>query len=258
MKLLFLGTGTAGSKRKYEYEIEEHRRRCSSLLLCENVLVDTPKQSFDYATKLGVDTSLITDVFLSHLHSDHYNKEAFLNWVNAAKGKINLWCGKRIVQGLGLSEEELEKVNICPLEDMDEFDAAGMHVVALPANHAGGHALHFVFERDGKRLFYGLDGAWFTPLEWRYIHGSGLAFDAMIIDSTNLSHDPIKYGNYGEHNNYLLLPVVVQTLRGSGVAGESTKLIAGHIGPHMNDVEAIEYIKSLGMIPAFDGLLLEI
>ena len=258
MKLLFLGTGAAGSKNKYEYEIEDIRRRCASMLIDEHVLVDTPKQSFDYATKLGVDTSLITDVFLSHLHSDHYNKEAFLSWVNAAKGKINLWCGKRIVPALELSEEELERINICPIEDMDEFDTAGMHVVALPANHAGVHALHYVFEKDGKRLYYGLDGAWFTPREWRYLHGSGLAFDAMILDATNTSHDPIKYGNYGEHNNYLLLPIVVQTLRGSGVAGENTKLIADHIGSHMKNVEAIDFVKSLGMIPAYDGLVLEV
>lgn len=258
MKLLFLGTGAAGSKKKYEHEIEDIRRRCASMLIDEHVVVDTPKQSFDYATKLGVDTSLITDVFLSHLHSDHYNKEAFLSWVNAAKGKINLWCGKRIVPALELSEEELERINICPIEDMDELDTAGMHVVALPANHAGVHALHYVFEKDGKRLYYGLDGAWFTPLEWRYLHGCGLAFDAMILDATNTSHDPIKYGNYGEHNNYLLLPVVLQTLWGSGVAGENTMLIADHIGSHMNNVEAIDFVKGLGMIPAYDGLLLEI
>lgn len=258
MKLLFLGTGAAGSKNKYECEIGDIRRRCCSLLLDENVVIDTPKQSFDYATKLGVDTSLITDIFLSHLHSDHYNKEAFLSWVNAAKGKINLWCGKGILSALELSDEELERVNICPVDDMDELDTADMHVVALPANHAGVHALHYVFEKGGKRLYYGLDGAWFTPREWRYLHGSGVAFDAMILDATNLSHDPIKYGNYGEHNNYLLLPVVLQTLRGAGVAGENTKLIADHIGSHMNDVEGIEYVKSLGMIPACDGLCLEI
>lgn len=258
MKLLFLGTGAAGSKKKYEHEIEDIRRRCASMLIDEHVVVDVPKQSFDYATKLGVDTSLITDVFLSHLHGDHYNKEALLNWANAAKGKINLWCGKRIAQSLELSEEELEKVNLCPIEEMDEFDAAGMHVVALPANHTGVHALHYVFEKQGRRLYYGLDGAWFTPLEWRYIHGSGLSFDAMILDATNLTRDPIKYSNYGEHNNYLLLPIVVQTLRGSGVAGENTKLIADHIGPHMNNVEAIEYVKSLGMIPAYDGFAFEV
>lgn len=258
MKLLFLGTGAAGSKNKYEHEIEPLRRRCASMLLGENILVDVAKQSFDYATKLGVDTSLITDVFLSHLHSDHYNKEAFLSWVNAAKGKINLWCGKRIVPALELSEEELERINICPIEDMDEFDTAGMHVVALPANHAGVHALHYVFEKDGKRLFYGLDGAWFTPREWRYLFTNEITFDAMILDATFMSRDPVNYRGMGEHNNVKTLPLLVEGLYEIGSATDQTLMIADHIGHHMHDVETIEYIKDLGLLPAYDGLVLEI
>ncbi len=258
MKILFLGTGAAGSKKRYEHEMDGNKRRCASLIIDENVVVDMAKQSFDYATKLGVDTTAITDVFISHPHVDHYNKEALLGYVSAAKAKLNVWCHKNTAGRLSLSEEELEKVNVCPLEEMQEFDAAGMHVVALPANHASGQALHFVFEKDGKRLYYGLDGAWFTPREWRYLHGSGLSFDGMIIDSTNTSHDPIKYGNYGEHNSYLLLPVVVKTLKESGVAGEHTKLIADHIGGDMQNEWARGFLTDLGMIPAYDGFEIEI
>ncbi len=258
MKLLFLGTGAAGSKNKYEHEIEDIRRRCASMLIDEHVLVDTPKQSFDYATKLGVDASLITDVFLSHLHSDHYNKEAFLSWVNAAKGKINLWCGKRIVPALELSEEELERINICPIEDMDEFDTAGMHVVALPANHAGVHALHYVFEKDGKRLFYGLDGAWFTPLEWRYIYKCE-PFDVMILDATNLYEDPTRLGNIGEHNSTEMLSLIHKTVRQTGIAREGAPLVASHIGSRRSEnAEWVKRLEDMGFLPAFDGLVLEI
>ena len=257
MKILFLGTGAAGNKKRYECEIPEGTRRCSSLMIDENVVVDMALQSFDYATKLGVDTSVVTDVFISHPHRDHYNKEAFMSYVGAAKAKLNVWCHKNMVDYLSLTEEEQELVTVHPLEDMQEFDAAGMHVVALPANHALDQALHFIFEKDGKRLFYGLDGAWFTPREWRYLHESG-SFDAMIIDCTNISHDPIKYGNYGEHNSYLLLPIVVKTLKESGVAGEHTKLIADHIGYKVHDEAALAFLRGLGMIPAYDGFEIEI
>lgn len=257
MKLLFLGTGAAGSKRKYEYEIEGNMRRCSSLLLDENVVIDVAKQSFDYATKLGVNTSLITDVFISHTHSDHYNKEAFLNWVNAAKGKINVWCSKKIVSELELSEKELERVNVCPIEDMDEFEAAGMHVVALPANHASGKAQHFIFEKDGKRLFYGLDGGWVSADEWRYLFTNELIFDAMILDATFMSRDPVSYRGMGEHNNVKTLPLLVEGLRGIGAATEGTKLIADHVGSKV-DVEVNAFLEDLGMIPAYDGFVIEI
>ena len=258
MKLLFLGTGAAGSKKKYEHEIEPLRRRCASMLLGENILVDVAKQSFDYATKLGVDTSLVTDVFVSHFHTDHYNKEALLGYVNAAKQRLNVWCDKRLVSLLGLTEEEQERVNLCPIEAMEEFDTAGMHVVALPANHAGGKALHFIFEKEGKRLFYGLDGGWVSVDEWRYLFTNEISFDAMILDATFMSRDPVNYRGMGEHNNVKTLPLLVEGLYEIGSATDQTLMIADHIGHHMHDVETIEYIKGLGLLPAYDGLCLEV
>jgi len=91
MKLLFLGTGAAGSMNKNESEILAGKRRCASLLIDNNVLVDVARQSFDFATKLGCDTSAITDIFLSHAHGDHCCSTALLQYAAAAKTKIRFW-----------------------------------------------------------------------------------------------------------------------------------------------------------------------
>ena len=58
---------------------------------------------------------------------------------------------------------------------MDEWDTAGMHVVALPANHASGQALHFVFEKDGK-----MDNVWAIE----FLKGLGMipAWDGFEIE----------------------------------------------------------------------------
>ena len=258
MKLLFLGTGAAGSKKRSESEIVGALRRCASLLVDDNVLVDVPKQSFDYATKLGVDTSLVTDVFVSHFHTDHYNKEAFLDYARSARQRLNVWCDRRLVPMLGLSDEETELVNVCPVEAMQEFDAADMHVVALPANHASGKALHFIFEKGGKRLFYGLDGGWVSALEWRYLFMNEIHFDAMILDATFMSQDPVNYRGMGEHNNVKTLPLLIEGLREVGCASESTVLIADHIGNKMDNEAETEFLRGLGTIPAYDGLALDI
>ena len=257
MKIVFLGTGAAGSKLRPEAEIEAHHRRCASLLIDDNVVVDMALQSFDYATKLGAKTDCVTDVFLSHTHRDHYMKEALLGYLSVARQKINVWCHKALVSGLQLTEEEQGMVNICPLSPMDQFEAAGMHVTALPANHADGNVLHYIFEKDGKKLYYGLDGAWFTPREWRYLN-AGVVLDAAILDSTNMSHDPINYGNAGEHNNYLLMPQVIRTLKETGIAREDTLLIADHMGARANDEAAVQLLRDMGLIPAYDGMTLEI
>ncbi len=258
MKILFLGTGAAGNKKRHECEIPEGTRRCASLMIDENVVVDMALQSFDYATKLGVDTSAVTDVFISHFHRDHYNKEALLSYVNAARGKINIWCNKVSVPTLDFTQEELQRVNVCPIEAMQEFDAAGMHVMALPANHAGGKALHYIFEKDGKRIFYGLDGGWMSASEWRYIFKNQVFFDAVILDSTFMSQDPVNYRGMGEHNNVLTLPILVEGFRQVGAATEVTKIIADHINYKAYDEEVLAFLRGLGMIPAYDGFEIEI
>ncbi len=87
---------------------------------------------------------------------------------------------------------------------------------------------------------------------------AGVVLDAAILDSTNMSHDPIDYGNAGEHNNMLLLPLMVQALRETGIAREDTTLIANHIDPKINNARVTAFLQELGMIEAIDGLSLEV
>ena len=111
------------------------KRRCTSLMIDDNVVVDLALQSFDYATKLEAGTEKITDIFLSHTHTDHYKKEVLLAYAAAADTKIKLWCHKGAVPQLQLSEEEAERIQVCPVEILEKWETAGMKVTALPANH---------------------------------------------------------------------------------------------------------------------------
>ena len=131
MRLLFLGTGAAGAVKVPDAEIKPSQRRCSSMMIDRNILVDVAIQSFDYATRLGEDPSEITDIFLSHSHPDHFWKETLMQYVAAAKQKINFWCHEGAVQDLKLTEEEAAQINICPVKCMDTWEAAGMKITAL-------------------------------------------------------------------------------------------------------------------------------
>ena len=222
------------------------------------MVVDLPLQSFDCATKLGVKTDGVTDIFLSHTHRDHYMKEALLSYLSVAKDKINLWCHEGLLDGLDRTEENLEKLIVHPVKPLDEFETAGFSVAELPANHADGRALHFVFEKGGKRLFYGLDGAWFTPLEWRHLFTCS-PFDAMIFDATNLHDDPARLGNIGEHNSSALLAVLVNTVKDTGIAKEGATLMASHIGSRRaENAEWVKKLENMGLLPANDGFAIEI
>lgn len=262
MKLLFLGTGAAGAIKTPNAEIKPGQRRCASMMIDDTVVVDVALQSFDYATQLGKDTSAVTDIFLSHTHGDHFCKATLLQYVESAKEKINFWCHETAVQYLNLSEEEAAKINICPLQSMQKFEAAGMKVTALPANHVAGpkeQPLHYIFEKDETMLFYGCDGGWFRCETWQYLYRKRIVLTAMILDCT-VGELP---GNFriGEHNTIPMLRLMKTAMLENGILPPKATLIANHIGvPPYNLAKKDDYglLTELGMLVAHDGLEVEI
>lgn len=260
MKLLFLGTGAAASKNTPEREMVEGNRRCTSMLIDEHVVIDLALQSFDYATKLGVKTEDITDIFLSHTHSDHYKKEALFGYVHVANKKINLWCHKGAVAQLHLTEEEEKLINVCPVEIMQKWEIAGMTVTALPANHLIAEnyeeqPLHYIFEKGGKTLFYGLDGGWFQSRAWEYMRKEPV-FDAMILEAT-VGECP---GNFriGTHNTFPMLRLLMAAFEENKMLKDNCTFIASHIGGVGFDENTDATFAQMGMIPAYDGFEIEI
>ena len=261
MKLLFLGTGAAGAIKTPNAEIKPGQRRCSSMMIYGSVVVDIALQSFDYATELGVNTAAVTDIFLSHTHGDHYCKATLMQYAEAATQKINFWCHETAVPYLHLTEEETEKINLCTVKNMQKFEAAGMTVTALPANHVAGpdeQPVHYIFEKDEQVLFYGCDGGWFRCDTWQYLYRKRIVFTAMILEAT-VGELP---GNFriGEHNTIPMLRLLLTAMRENGVLPRDATLIADHIGvPPYDALKKGDYglLTELGMIVAKDGLTVE-
>ena len=260
MKLTFLGTGAAICIKTPENEIKEEQRRCSSMLVDENILVDIPFQCVDFAEKLGVDISKVTDLFITHSHSDHFQKSVLLRIAGLTRTKLNVWCQADAIENLGLTSDEAAEINLTPVEVMDKWETGGATVTALPANHlttGNEQPLHYVFEKDGKSLFYGCDGGWFMARTWEYMRK--IKLDAIVLDAT-VGDDA---GNFriGTHNSIPMLKIINAALLQNGIMDENGVRIANHIAPSvykMTHAETANALAELGMVTAYDGLTLEI
>ena len=260
MKITFLGTGAAIHIRVPESQMGEGKRRCAATLIDENIMIDMSFQSLDFAKKLGKDMTKITDVFLTHSHADHFQKHVLLELVEMTGGKLNFWCHKDAVENLELTEEETEKINICPVNILDKWETGDVTVTALPANHltkGDEQPLHYIFEKDGKSLFFGCDGGWFMARTWEYLRTVKL--DAVVLDAT-VGDDA---GNFriGTHNSIPMLKILNAALIQNGILNENAPCFANHIAPSvykMTEDEITSALAEIGMIATYDGMTVEI
>lgn len=84
MQLDFLFLGTSGGhyspqlQKEYVDQFDLDARRSSSALINGRYLIDCGDHCLDSLRIAGVNTAQITDVFLTHLHHDHFRKAAFV------------------------------------------------------------------------------------------------------------------------------------------------------------------------------------
>jgi len=255
MKLLFLGTGAADWAIKSEEETLPGERRRSSMLLGEHILIDIGPQSFAHAKRIGVDLTKITDIFISHTHSDHYNKAALLSFAEAAESTVTVHCHADAAAKLALDPQEEKKVHIHKLKVRDTFDLQGLTFTAFSANHYVADSkevpLHYVISGEDKLLFYGCDGGWFTAETWEYMRK--MQFDCMIFDTTVGEMD----GNFrlAVHNSFPMLRLIKAALLENHMVKDNCIFIADHLAQtlHGSFAETVGALAKMGMLMAYDG-----
>lgn len=262
MKLLFLGTGAADWLKISDEEYAHEGRRTCAAILDGHILLDVAPKSFEQALRFGADPAAITDLILSHTHSDHFSRADLLAFADHSTTGLHVWGNEKATKAFCLNSEELlaHRIAIHPLTTLEPTDIGnGIRITGLPANHVIGEtgetALQYIIESADSRLFYGCDGGWLMAEAWGTMRH--FTFDAMILDAT-VGNLP---GNYriGTHNTIPMLSLLMEAFRENNVITPETKMIADHLArtlhPGRAETEAI--FAKLGMIAAHDGQTLE-
>jgi phosphoribosyl 1,2-cyclic phosphate phosphodiesterase len=133
----------------------------------------------------------------------------------------------------------------------------GLTLTGLSANHDPVTApQHLLFEKNGKKLFYGCDGAWMMTETFNFLRNKEL--DVMILDATVGDYE----GDYrmAEHNSIPMIRLMIPSLKTGEIVTENTKIYLSHIAPrlHKPHAETAEIVKKDGLFVAYDGLSIEI
>lgn len=252
-EILFLGTGAA------DWDIENDGgffRRNSAALINGELMVDCGSQIFDFAQSVNNENLYdgVTDIIITHNHSDHLNKDFLLKL--AEKQKIRVGCDGE-VKGIIGDHPNIEFTVFTPFksERLGKYE-----IIPLMANHrtvieGDSCAFHYVIKApDGKKLFYGLDGAWFLTSSWREMKNH--EFDVMIFDCTvGDSNDWRLF----EHNTIPMLRMMIEGVKMANMLADGGTLVASHLARtlHVSHEETAKILEEIDVITAFDGMKLE-
>ena len=239
MKLLFLGTG--GSDWNGPDERGEYRRHASALL-DGRLLIDVTQSVLDMIP----DPAAVTDVFFTHSHNDHFDPEALKALAPCRVYAHESWAD--VLAGDGFS--------VIPLQVNEPVQAAGFTVIPMPANHYADRenetTLHYLIEKDGKRLLYATDGGWLTTRENQIIGTKAL--DAVVFDATvgdGYSDDSQIF----HHNSVDMIRLMRGALVKTGRLKESSPVYLTHLSRALHGTQAeLDRQIERPLIVCYDGM----
>ena len=239
MKLTFLGTGAAdwnGPDERGEY------RRLTSTRLDDSLLIDVTRTVLDEIP----DPAAITDVFFTHSHGDHFDLEALRALAPCRVYAHESWASA--IAGEGLM--------VTPLRVGVPVAATGFILTPMPSNHSterrGETTLHYLVEKEGKRLLYATDGAWLLNREHHIIGKKVL--DAAVFDATiGDGHD----GDWRvfEHNSVDMIRLMLKTLLRTGRLRPGAPVFLTHMARTLHAPQAqLERQTEKPFVVCHDGL----
>ena len=256
MKITFLGTCACDFSPLLETELKDkfdkNARRSSSMLIDDRFLVDCGIHTLQSLSIAKKKISAITDVFITHLHRDHYNVNNINEIAKSSSSTLRVWARS------DAKLDGLENVEIMRMDQFKQYEVGdSFSVIGLDANHDQNVSpQHLYFKTNDKNLFYGCDGAWMFNKTYYFLKDKKL--DLCVLDCT--SGDYMGDFRMGEHNSIPMLRVMLPSLRTFKVIDDHSAIYFSHLAPSLHDTHdnTVKIAKTLGASVAYDGLEINI
>jgi phosphoribosyl 1,2-cyclic phosphate phosphodiesterase len=256
MEILFLGTCACDYspllQTTYKDVFDKNARRSSCALINGRYLIDCGYHCLEELRIAKIDLAQITDIFVTHFHSDHYNVECISQIAKASERTLRVWvrAGANVIAISGVEWKLMGKGIEYTVDE-------NVKVTGLLANHNESvFPQHILLEVDGKKIFYALDGAWFLHETYYALKNANLDF--LVLDCTCGDYE----GDYriGEHNSIPMIRLMLPSLKKWGAITEKTQVYASHLAPslHKSHEETVEILQKDGVYVAYDGLSLQL
>ncbi len=225
-QIVFLGTGAADW---HGPDANGECRTYASVLVDGHILVDCTASSLVRMAELGINQADITDVLITHSHSDHFELAAICE---LARNRLNA-AGNPLMVHLEhswVSQVHIDDAVVSDLTVETRFEIGPTCVTPLAANHIGDFpgetALHFLFDKQGTRWLYATDGGWLLTSTWHWLRQRSL--DCAVFDCT------VGMGHAGdfrifEHNALPMVVEMVAAMRRSQVLEDNAPVILTHL-----------------------------
>ena len=250
--LLFLGTCACDFSPKlktvYANQFDDDARRASVMLMNEHFLIDCGPHCLDSMRIAGIDYSAITDIFVTHLHGDHFNPQNVEKIATAKENPLHVWVSDEA------EVPDLKNVEIIRMKKFVCYDTGcGFSVTGVAANHnRDAFPQHLLFEKDGEKFLYGCDGAWLMNETMEFLLNAKLKL--LVLDGT--CGDYAGDVRMADHNSIPMVRLMLPSLKNCGVIDEETEVYISHLAPslHKPHAETVEIMKEIGVKVACDGL----
>lgn len=290
MEFTFLGTGAAelypGLWCTCEYCTKAREmggrniRRTSSAHFAEDCLIDFPADTFTQAERYGIDLLKTKLLLVTHSHEDHFYPQ-LLYWRYRPKEAEKMSDEERFERGYP-RQQDLPTLHIfgnqCTYnmlvnqfntdrfdeyaikftipELYKEYECNGVKFIPMVANHLDRGTttgLIYIIETKGKTFLYASDSGPYCEDTKACI--ASHKFDVVIMEQT---FGYAKKGNY--HMDWKHAMEAMHFFEESKIWKKKPRIYWTHMSPHKTppQYELEELLKETPIIPAYDGLKIEI